>query len=77
VLGLPAMPADWNEATLSWDDVPNLKPLDEYDEVNATRHNFIRCSRTDVQPPQPLHRARSASGDTTVQCILLPHIESK
>ena len=40
---MPAMPDDWNEATLSWGDVPNLAPLDEDATVNATRSNFIRC----------------------------------
>ena len=43
VLGLPAMPAGWDEAKLAWQDVPNLKPLAEASEVNATRSNFIRC----------------------------------
>ena len=40
---MPAMPDDWNEATLSWGDVPNLAPLDEAAAVNATRSNFVRC----------------------------------
>lgn len=36
------MAHDWEEGSLTWPDVPNLKPLDEDDAINATRYNFIR-----------------------------------
>lgn len=36
------MASDWDEGSLTWPDVPNLKPLVGDDAINATRHNFIR-----------------------------------
>jgi hypothetical protein len=47
------MPPDWDEAKLTWLDVPNLKPLMRQDEVNSTRSNFIRCGRYMKQRTEP------------------------
>ena len=56
VLGLPAMADDWDEGTLTWSDVPNLKPLSGDDVINATRHNFIRrAHRAVAHQPASTH----------------------
>ena len=63
VLGLPAMPPDWDEAKLTWSDVLNLKPLMRRDEVNSTRSNFIRC--VCPQKQQPHSAAIQPTGDVS------------